>query len=183
MASQMVGGREVQSYQKFTPQQMKLFKSLFSQVDPGSYLSKLASGDPELMAKMEKGQLRDFSSTMGNLASRFSGAGTGGRHSSGFKLAQGQEARQFQEQMQAQRQQLQQQAIKDLMGLSQGLLGQDPYEQFLVEPQGKQEWWQQAIGGGAPLAGAAIGGYAGGLPGAKLGGSLGSAFGSAFGGR
>lgn len=177
MPQQQVGGRNVEQYQRYTPEQMKLFQQQFGLLGPDSYLYRLAQGDPELMKEMETGALRQFSGQMGNLASRFSGAGTGGRHSSGFKLSAGMEARQLQEQLANQRGQMQQQAIRDLMGLSNQILGQDPYETFLIEPEQKSSWWQKAVGGLAPAAGTAIGAYFGNP---ALGNQLGSAFGSAF---
>lgn len=178
--NQTVGGRNVEYLQNFSPEQMKLFQQQFGLLGPDSYLYRLAQGDPELMKQMETGALRQFSGQMGNLASRFSGAGTGGRHSSGFKLQSGMEARQLQEQLSAQRGQMQQQAIRDLMGMSNQILGQNPYDSFLIEPEQKSSWWQRAVGGIAPVAGSAIGGYFGGPQGATLGNQLGSAFGQAF---
>lgn len=178
MPNQRVGGRKVERIQNYTPQQMKLFQNQFGMLGPDSYLYRLAQGDPQLMEEMERSNLREFTGTMGNLASRFSGQGTGGRHSSGFQLASGAEARNLQERLAAQRGQMQQQAIKDLMGLSNQILGQNPYDTFLTEP--KKNFWNQAIGGLAPLAGAGIGGYFGGMEGAEFGHKLGSSFGSAF---
>jgi hypothetical protein len=180
MNHQKVGGRNVEQFQKYTPQQMKLHQQQFGLLDPNSYLYRMAQGDPQLMEEMERRNLRDFSGTMGNMASRFSGAGMSGRHSSGFKIAGGMEARQLQESLAAQRGQMQSQAIKDMIGLSNQILGQDPNEQFLVEP--KKQWWQHAVGGIAPLAGAAIGAKYGGLEGAKFGHDIGSGFGNAFAG-
>ena len=64
----------------------------------------------------------------------------------------------FAEQLQSQRMGLQQQAIRDLMGMSGQLLGQRPYEQMLVEKQ--MPFWQQltlGVGGGlAQGAGSAL---------------------------
>lgn len=180
MPQQQIGGRNVQRINRYTPQQKELFNQQFGFLGPESYLYKLAQGDPQLMEQMERGALRDFGALQGNTASRFSGMGTGGRHSSGFQLEQGAQARSLQERLQAQRGQMQQQAIKDLMGLSNQLLNQDPYSTFLVEPEQKSEWWQKAISGLSPVAGTAIGTYFGNP---ALGNQLGTAFGQAFGGR
>ena len=48
-----VGGYKVRQMQNFTPEQMELFRSLFSHVSPDSYTSRLASGDQELFAEIE----------------------------------------------------------------------------------------------------------------------------------
>lgn len=93
-----------------------------------------------------------------------------------------QAASNFAQDLQSRRQELQRNAIRDLMSMSSELLGQRPYENFLIEPKQKQSFWQKLIGGGAPIVGAAAGGFFGGPAGAALGGQLGSAFGSAFSG-
>jgi len=173
-----VGGKNVESFQRFTPEQMQLFKDMFGQVGPDSYLARLAAGDPELMAELERQGLRDFGAQQGNLASRFSGMGDAGRHSSGHALAQTQASQEFAEKLQGQRAGLRQQAIKDLFGLSNELLGQDPYHTFLQDP--KKKWWESAIGAIAPVAGTAIGSYFGNP---AMGAQAGQAFGNAFGGN
>ena len=130
--------------QQFTPDQMQLFQQMFGQLGPESFLGKLA--------------LRQFSELQGGLASRFSGMGSGARRSSGFQNTMSSAAGNFAEQLQSQRMGLQQQAIRDLMGMSGQLLGQRPYEQMLVEKQ--MPFWQQltlGVGGGlAQGAGSAL---------------------------
>ena len=42
----------------FTPEQQNLFKSLFSNVGQGSYLSKLAQGDQDTFSQIEAPALR-----------------------------------------------------------------------------------------------------------------------------
>lgn len=118
--------------QQFTPEQMDLFQSLFGHVGPGSYLSKLAAGDESLFGEMEAPALRQFSGLQGQLASRFSGMGTGARRSSGFQNTANQASSDFAQDLQSRRQELQRQAIGDLMGMSSNLLSQRPNEQFLV---------------------------------------------------
>lgn len=162
--------------QKFTPEQMQLFQSLFSHVSPGSYLSRLAGGDESMFQDIEAPAMKQFGELQGQLASRFSGMGLGGRHGSGFNLAANQATSDFAQQLQSQRHSLQQQAIQELMGMSNTLLGQDPY---MLEKKGPSGW-QKALGIGLPIAGAAVGGAFGGLPGAKLGGKLGSTVGQSF---
>lgn len=120
--------------QQFTPEQMDLFQSLFGHVGPGSYLSRLAAGDESLFSEMEAPALRQFSGLQGQLASRFSGmGGTGARRSSGFQNTMNQASSNFAQDLQSRRQDLQRQAIGDLMGMSSNLLGQRPYDQFLTE--------------------------------------------------
>lgn len=173
-------GYKTGQLQQFTPEQMQLFQSLFSQVGPESFLSKLAGGDQSLFGEIEAPALKQFSGLQGQLASRFSGMGSGARRSSGFQNTMNQATSDFALDLQSKRQDLQRQALKDLMGISTDLLGQHPFEKFLVEKQKKPSFWQQLLGGTAPAAGAAIGGYFGGIPGAKLGGQLGSSFGQGF---
>lgn len=173
-----VAGYKVGQLQQYTPEQMDLFRSLFSHVGPDSYLSRLAGGDEGLFAEMEEPALRQFSGIQGGLASRFSGMGMGARRSSGFQNTSTQAGADFASDLQSRRQELQRQAIKDLMGMSSDLLGQRPYEQFLYEK--KKPFWQQLLGGALPVAGAAIGGAFGGPAGAMVGGQVGSAAGNAF---
>jgi hypothetical protein len=180
-ATGKVGGYKVGQLQQFTPEQMDLFRSLFSHVMPGSQLSNLAGGDEEAFKQIEGPALRQFSGQLGGLASRFSGmGGLGGRHSSGFQNTATQAASEFSQDLASKRQGLQRQAIMDLMGLSSDLLGQKPYDQFLYPEKEKQPWWKKALGGALPLGGAALGGLFGGPAGAALGGRLGSAAGQAF---
>jgi len=171
-------GYQMGSMQNFSPEQMNLFRSLFSQVGPDSYLSKLAGGDEDIFNQIEAPAMRQFSSLQGNLASRFSGMGSGARRSSGFQNTANQAASDFAQDLQSRRQGLQQQALRDLMSMSGELLGQKPYENFLYEKE--QPFWQKILGGALPLAGAGLGGLFGGPAGAKIGGSIGSAAGNAF---
>lgn len=126
------GYREA-SIQQFSPEQIELFKHLFSFLGPDSYLSKLASGDEEMFSQIEAPALKQFSGLQGNIASRFSGMGSGARRSSGFQNTMTSAAQDFASQLQSQRQGLQQGAIKDLGSMASQLLGQRPYEQALVQ--------------------------------------------------
>lgn len=165
---------------QFTPEQMQLFQQLFSRVSPESYTAKLAGGDEELFDQIEAPALKQFSGLQGNLASRFSGMGSlGGRRSSGFQNTANSAASDFAMQLQAQRQGLQRQAIQDLQGMSHQLLGERPYQQFLLPKPDKSVMggFGGAIGAGlGAAAGFGLGGPAGALGGAKLGYGLGSAF-------
>src|SRR6266851_2015873 len=143
-------------FQQFTPEQMQLFQSLFGHVGEGSYLSRLAGRDQSLFEEMEKPALRQFSELQGQLGSRFSQGGGGrgalsSRGSSGFQNASNTAASDFAQGLQSRRQGLQQQAIKDLMGISGDLLGQRPHENFLYEKE--KPWWQKLLGGAYGLGG------------------------------
>jgi len=131
--------------QQFTPEQMQLFQSLFGHLGPESYTSRLASGDENLFAEMERPALKQFSGIQGNIASRFSGMGSGARNSSGFQNTLNQETSDFAQKLQSRRQELQRQAIGDLMGYGNTLLGQRPYEQFLTK--NKPSFFENIMGG------------------------------------
>lgn len=146
---------------QFTPEQMSLFQSLFGQVAPGGYLSRLASGDQSQFEQLEAPALRQFGQLQGNIASRFSGMGTGARRSSGFQNTMNQASSDFTQQLQSQRMDLQRQALMDLMGISESLLSQRPYDKFLTEKP--VPFWQKLTEG-------VVGGVAGG-------------FGTGFGGK
>lgn len=142
-------GYKAGTLQQFTPEQLQLFQQLFSHVGPDSYLSKLAGGDESLFGEIEAPALKQFSALQGGLASRFSGmGGLGARRSSGFQNTVNQASSDFAQQLQSQRQGLQRQAIMDLMGISQSLLGQRPYERTLTEKP--KSFWESA---GTSLAG------------------------------
>ena len=140
---------------QFTPEQQQLFQHMFSQVGPQSFLGKLAGGDQSQFEQLEAPALRQFGALQGNIASRFSGIGSGARRSSGFQNELGGQASEFAQQLQSNRLGLQNQAIQEMMGLSNSLLGQRPYEQFLT--QKKQPWWKEFLGSlGGPI-GQAVG--------------------------
>lgn len=160
MGNKVPKGYKAGQLQQFTPEQMQLFQSLFSQVAPGSYTSRLAGGDESLFQEMEAPALRQFAGLQGNIASRFSGmGGLGSRRSSGFQNTMNQAASEFAQDLQSKRQGLQRQAIMDLMGISSELLGQRPYEKFLVPKQQKPSFWQQLIGGASAGIGAGAGAF------------------------
>lgn len=129
--------------QQFTPEQMQLFQQLFGQLGPESFLGKLAGGDQSMFEQLEAPAMRQFQGLQGQTASRFSGMGTGARHSSGFQNTANQQTSDFAQALQSQRMGLQNQAIQDLMGLGNQLLGQRPYEQFLMKKP--KPWWQELL--------------------------------------
>lgn len=145
----------------FTPEMMELFQSLFGHLGPDSFLSKIAGGDEEAFGQMETPALKQFSGQLGNLASRFSGMGMGARNSSGFQNTATSAASDFAEKLQANRMGIQRDALKDLFGLSQGLLSQRPYENFLVPKE--KGFWEQLFGGLSGGIGQGFGNKLGGL--------------------
>lgn len=176
-------GYEVGRAQKYTPEQMDLFKQMFQYAGPDSYLAKLAAGDEEAFQQAEAPAFRQFSGLQGNLASRFSGMGmgSGARGSSGFQNTMNQAASNFAQDLQGRRQQMQMQALQELRGLSRDLLTADPYNQFMIQKQPSQT--ASFMQGVLPVAGAVAGGIYGGPQGASAGYQIGSAAGSAFGGQ
>lgn len=133
---------------QFSPEQMQLFQQLFSHVGPDSFLSRLASGDQSQFEQLEAPAHRQFQGQLGQLASRFSGMGMGGRRSSGFQNTATAAASNFSQDLASRRLGLQQQAISELMGLGNQLLGQRPYEQFLTEKP--QSFLKSLLSGLAP---------------------------------
>lgn len=177
---EQLAGYDIERTRQFTPEQQQLFSSLFSHVSPDSYLSRLAKGDEGLFAEQERPALRQFAELQGNIASRFSGAGMGARRSSAFQNSLNSAASQLTQDLASRRQGLQRQAIMDLMGISESLLGQRPEEQYMTDPQ--KSFLQKVMGVGLPVAGTAFGftpwGAATGGP--AVWGSIGTAASKAF---
>jgi hypothetical protein len=163
-------------FQQFTPEGMDIYQQLFGMLGPDSDISRLANGDEGAFAQSEGPALRQFSALQGGLASRFSGAGMGARRSSGFQNTANQASSDFAQSLQANRQNLQRQAMSDLYTMSHAFLGQQPYG--LQERQQKQSsGWGSVLGG---LAGGALGATTGNpfwaLQGAQLGSGIGGSF-------
>jgi len=155
-----IGGYKQAQLPNFTPEQMELFRNLLSQLSPESYTGRLAGGDQSLFEESEAPALRQFSGLQGGLASRFSAGGVGkgalsSRQSSGFQNASTSGASNFAQELQSRRQDLQRQAIKDLFGMGESLLGQRPYENFLLPK--KKSFLEELFGGLAPGIGGGIG--------------------------
>lgn len=194
MSSSMVGatgmtgnqipkGYKMGQIQNYTPQQMELANQQFQNLQ-NSPMQGLARGDQGAFDQLEAPALRQFGQLQGQNASRFSGMGMGGRHGSGFNIEQTSGAQEFAEKLQAQRLGLQRQAQQDLWKMSNDLLDQKPYNNFMKEKAPKKpSFFQRAVGIAAPLAGAAIGGAAGGPMGMAMGANLGSTFASGFNGQ
>lgn len=167
--------------QAFTPEAMELYKRMFSQVSPDSYLSRLAGGDEDLFNEMEAPALRQFSELQGDIASRFSAGGGGrgslsARKSSGFQNTMNSAASNFAQDLQSRRQDLMRQAIQDLSGMSHSLLNEEPYQLYEKRQKKKSGWGGLAGAGVGALGGFLAGGPAGSLSGGKLGYNIGSGF-------
>lgn len=181
MGNKIPKGYDLGRIQNFTPEMMELFQRMISQLGPDNFLSKLLGGDESAFEEMEAPAMRQFAGLQGNLASRFSGQGTGGRHSSGFQNTMNQASSDFAQDLQSRRHEIKSQALKDLQSMGNTLLQQKPYEQFLTEkPQKKPSFLQQMLGALLPGLGAGLGGIFGGPSGASIGGRAGSAAGQGF---
>lgn len=172
VGNKIPSGYKAGQLSQFTPEQAQLFQQMFSHVSPDSYLSRLAGGDQGLFNEMEAPALRQFNELQGNIASRFSGMGSGSRRSSGFQNTMTSASSNFAQDLASRRQALQQNAIRELMGLSGDLLGQRPYETFLTQKQHKPSWAETIgkLGGAIP---GLISSFSG-------GGSVGDAIGGAM---
>lgn len=149
-------GMNLSRINQYTPQQEQLSDQSFANVGPDSYLSRIAQGDQSAFEEMERPALRQFSGLQGNIASRFSGQGLGGRRSSGFQNTMNEASSDFAQRLQAKRHELRTGAIRDLHNMSQDLLGNRQYDQQLSEKP--KPWWQEflsGIGQGAGQVGAA----------------------------
>jgi hypothetical protein len=156
---------------QYTPQQMQLHENNFQYVDPNSYLARLAQGDQGLYDEYEAPARRQFDEYMGNLANRFSNTGMGARRGSDFRNSANSATSNFVQDLASKRHELRSQAVRDLMDISNQLLGQRPQENFLIEKQQKPNPWAE-IGGK----------FAGAIPGAVAGFMLGGPVGAAAGG-
>lgn len=150
-----IAGYKQRQLPQFTPEQMNLLQQMFGHVAPGSYTSRLAEGDPALFAEMEAPAMRQFAGLQGNIANRFSGMGQGATKSSGFQNYMGQAASDFAQDLASRRQGLQRQAIQDLYGMGESLLGQRPYLNYL-EPE-EPGFFKRLLGGLGNIAGQFLG--------------------------
>lgn len=160
------GERIPQGYQKsklqqFTPEQMELLQQMIGHLGPEGWLSQLAGGDEAAFEQIEAPQKRQFGEQLGGLASKFSGMGMGGQKSSGFQNTMTSAASNFAQELGGQRQKLKSDALRDLMGFSNQLMGQKPYETSLAEKP--QSFLQQLLlglsGGVGKAAGSFLGGF------------------------
>ncbi len=153
-------GYQKSKLQQFTPEQIQLLEQMIGHLGPEGWLSKLASGDESAFEEIEAPQKRQFSDTIAGIGSRYSGMGMGGQKSSGFQNEQTSAAQNFSQQLGAQRQGLKSQALKDLMGFSNQLMGQKPFDVSLSEKP--QSFLQQLLLGLSGGVGQGIGSFLGG---------------------
>lgn len=126
---------------QFTPEQMQLFRQLFSHVGPQSFLSRLSGGEEGAFTESEAPAWRQFAEAQGQLGSRFSQLAPGAmsaQRGSGFQNQAGQLGSDFAMNLASKRQDLQRQALMDLLGISHTLLGERPFERALFEKQQHQ---------------------------------------------
>ena len=174
MASSMSGGKgNIPGYQQgsmstLSPQQQQLYSQMLQGSQGGigaglQHMSRLAGGDESYFQQLEAPAMRQFGALQGNMASRFSGMGTGARRSSGFGNASSSAAQQLTESLQAQRMGLQQGAIDSLLGIGRDLLGTQTQENYLMPNQmsGFQQFMLSLGGGIGQGLGTAGGMYAG----------------------
>ena len=113
------------------PNQMELLNQLIGGIKPGvsggiQYLNKLASGDESLFQQLEAPAHRQFEENLGKIGNRYSHLGA--QDSNYFENAVSGEGAKMAENLASQRMGLQNQAIKQLLGQSNQLLGAKPYE-------------------------------------------------------
>lgn len=141
MPSGVPSGYRNTQLQNYTPQQMQLLNSLLGGVQQGGGLQKglgflggLAGGDESSFNELEAPSRAKFQGNIGQLANRFAGLGAIG--SSSFQNALGGAANNFEQGLASQRAGYRRQAIQDLLGHSESLLGQRPFENVLTsKPQ------------------------------------------------
>lgn len=173
-------------FPRLSSEQQQLFSQVMGGASPGitaglGNLSQLAAGgSPEYWKQLEAPAMRQFGELQGDIASRFSGAGTGARRSSGFQNTMGGASADLAERLQSQRLGLQQNAISQLMGLYGNLMGTEMYDTYLTPEKKKLSKWRQLLGAGLPIGGGILGGLLGGPMGAGLGSTLGGGLGKAF---
>lgn len=151
---QKISGYTTAQMPNFTPEMMNLFQSLLGSIGGGTnsgidYLSKIAGGDEEAFGGMEQNAMNQFQKFLGQAGTRFSDLGA--QDSSYFENAVSGAGADLTQNLQAQKAQMRQNAIDSLLGNSQKLLGQQPYQNFLAPKQQKQgfDWGglaQSAVG-------------------------------------
>lgn len=119
----------------------------------------MSKGDAGTFEAMEAPALRQFQEQIApSIANRYAGSGIAG--SSGMQNSLTAAGRNLAEDLQAQRSALMERSMERVLGLGNMLLQRPDMETGLVRKQ--PAWWQQMLGIGAPIAGAAAGGLLGG---------------------
>lgn len=136
------GYNQVQS-PKLSPEQQQLFSQVMGIGQNGikntvDQLSQRASGGNEqYWQQQEAPAMRQFNELQGNLASRFSGMGSGARRSSGFQNTLNTGASELAEKLQSNRQNLQSDAMKQLLSLYSNLMGTETFDTSFVPGKSK----------------------------------------------
>jgi len=154
----------IEALPSISPEQMQLLGQLVQGLQPAlgsglQNLQELLSGSPEAYARYEAPMMRQFhEQTIPGIAERFTGQGA--QHSSAFAQQLGSAGAGLSEALGAQRGQLQQQAMQQLMGLlGQGM--QSPF-QYQAIP-GAEGGLSKLMGGIGSGIGSGLGGGMGGL--------------------
>lgn len=119
-------GYDIFAVNQYTPQQQKLFKHNYNYLKSGSYLDRLARGEESAYGETEGVAKNQFGGMQSGLGSRFGGGMTSGESGN-------QASKDFLMNLRAGRHGMRQQAIMDLMGLSNKFLQQRPQERGLAE--------------------------------------------------
>jgi hypothetical protein len=136
-----------------------------------------AQGQPAGFEDQEKYAMDLFQQKIApQIAQRYAGSGISG--SSGMQNALAGAGGNLAQSLKAQRSDLMQQSMKDVLSLGELLLGRPDVENVFQKK--KSGFWDQLLGIGAPLIGAGIGGLFGGPMGGLGGAQIGSAFGQSF---
>lgn len=148
-----IAGHKYAQLPTMSPEQLNFFQALLSQAQPGTsqgidFLSKLSGGDQSQFEQLESPYYSALDRAGAQLGSRFSGLGMGGQQSSGFQNALAGQAKDLSELLGSQRMQLQQNAIRELLGLSQSLLGTPTFQNFLTPPKQKSPGFLDCLGMG-----------------------------------
>ncbi len=137
-----ISGYNLRNVPQFTPQMMQIFEQLLGSLQGGGgleggvdFLSQLAGGEEGAFEKAEAPAYSAFNKMAGQIGSRYSQLGA--RDSSSFQQAISGGAAQLSENLGEKRLGMQTSAIDKILGLSEGLMGQKPYDTSL-EP--KADW-------------------------------------------
>jgi hypothetical protein len=153
-------GRSLVSASRLDPGQRDMFNRLRGGLEGGigpglDQISSLAGGGTEEQwRQLEAPAFRQFNQIQGDLASRFSGAGTGARRSSGFQNASSGAAADLAERLQSKRLSIQMSSRDQLLDLYSELLGMDTQRTWGIENKRKNSW-------GGAISGATSGALAG----------------------
>lgn len=131
-----VSGYELAQTPNFTPEMNNLFKKLLSSFSGGAgqsadFLSKIAGGDESTFNKLEAPAFTNFDKALGKLSGKFAQFGAG--DSSAFQNAVAGQGSELAENLQANRSKMMMDAIQKLLGHSETLLGQKPFESQLIK--------------------------------------------------